>query len=51
MAQCVFCGAETVLFDSGIPVCVRCDSEREQKKNLPYSLRKRDDSVQQPKPG
>ena len=42
MAQCVFCGAETVLFDSGTPICVRCDNEREQKKNFPYSPRKRD---------
>jgi hypothetical protein len=32
MAQCRFCGAETVLFDSGMPVCVKCDDEREQAK-------------------
>ncbi len=46
MAQCYFCGAETVLLDSGTPICVKCDNEREQKKNLPYRPRNRDN--QQP---
>jgi hypothetical protein len=32
MAQCQFCGAETVLFDAGTPICVKCDDERQQKK-------------------
>jgi hypothetical protein len=32
MAQCHFCGAETLLFDAGTPVCVECDDKRQQKK-------------------
>jgi hypothetical protein len=42
MAQCRFCGAETVLFDNDMPVCVNCDEEREQaKKRAPYMPREK----------
>jgi hypothetical protein len=38
MAQCRFCGAETVLFDRGIPVCVKCDDEREKANERAVQL-------------
>jgi len=31
MAKCVFCGAETILFVSGEPVCVECDNKLEKR--------------------
>src|SRR5579872_2345251 len=42
MAKCTYCGAETQLFDSGIPVCVRCDGTRLSKREqIAQSLRQR----------
>ena len=29
MAKCIHCGSETELFNSGVPVCVKCVNERE----------------------
>src|SRR5579863_3023757 len=37
MAQCVSCRAETQLYHSGVPVCVRCSEERESKRKPPTS--------------
>jgi hypothetical protein len=31
MTQCIFCGAETQLFDNGKPVCLKCDSKKNQQ--------------------
>ena len=28
MAKCTYCGADTQLFNNGIPVCVKCDSTK-----------------------
>jgi hypothetical protein len=30
MAKCVRCGAETILFVAGVPLCVDCDSDVEK---------------------
>ena len=27
MAKCIRCGTETYLFDSGIPICLRCEAK------------------------
>lgn len=27
--KCVFCGAETLLLVSGVPVCLKCDQEQD----------------------
>jgi hypothetical protein len=39
MAKCVKCGAETQLFDAGVPVCIRCcelaAKSKEAEKKLP----------------
>jgi len=37
MHKCVLCGADTILFINGLPICVECDEERE-KKTLQYPL-------------
>lgn len=31
MAACTYCGAETELYESGVPICVKCSDERESK--------------------
>jgi hypothetical protein len=31
MAACAYCGAETQLYDSGVPICLKCSDERENK--------------------
>jgi hypothetical protein len=31
MAACAYCGAETELYESGVPLCVKCSDERESK--------------------
>ena len=31
MEKCVICGAETMLIVGGVPMCVRCDDERERR--------------------
>ena|SRR6266478_3011908 len=37
MASCTFCKAETVLYDSGVPVCVKCSEARDSKRKPPTS--------------
>jgi len=32
MAKCTLCGAETILFVLGTPLCVKCDDELEREK-------------------
>jgi hypothetical protein len=32
MTKCVFCGTETVLHVNGVPMCLKCDQQREQKR-------------------
>jgi len=34
MATCIRCGADTRLFVAGQPVCLKCDSELEARKNV-----------------
>jgi hypothetical protein len=29
MAECVHCGADTILYNNGVPVCVDCDCSKE----------------------
>jgi Fe-S-cluster-containing dehydrogenase component len=39
MERCAFCGAETQLYDGGIPICVKCCEERakeETESDLPF---------------
>lgn len=31
MAACAYCGAETELYSSGVPICVKCSDERDSK--------------------
>jgi hypothetical protein len=31
MAACAYCGAETQLYSSGVPICLKCSDEREKK--------------------
>ena len=32
MAKCTYCGSETELYSSNIPVCVKCSKERDGKR-------------------
>jgi hypothetical protein len=32
MARCVRCGADTILFVNGTPVCTKCDDEENKAK-------------------
>jgi hypothetical protein len=42
MAKCSRCGAETILFDSGTPICVRCDQLRKRgREGIVNALRER----------
>jgi hypothetical protein len=34
MAQCEFCGTETCLYDSEVPVCIQCSDRREAGEKL-----------------
>lgn len=31
MAACAYCGAETELYENGVPICLECCEERERK--------------------
>src|SRR5580692_8122604 len=31
MADCAYCGSETQLYMSGVPICLKCSNEREKK--------------------
>jgi hypothetical protein len=35
MAKCAKCGAETELFDRGVPICTACSDAMEAKRNPP----------------
>ena len=35
MAECAFCKGETELYDSGVPVCVKCSEARDNKCKPP----------------
>jgi hypothetical protein len=37
MAACTFCKAETELYDSGVPVCVKCSEAQANKRKPPNS--------------
>ena len=37
MADCAYCGAETQLYNSGVPICVICSDARESKRKPPTS--------------
>lgn len=37
MAACTFCKAETELYDSGVPVCVKCSGEGGSQRKPPAS--------------
>lgn len=37
MAVCTFCRAETELYESGVPVCVKCSDARDSKRKPPTS--------------
>lgn len=39
MAECVYCRGETQLYDSGVPVCVKCSEARESRRKPPTSER------------
>ena len=31
MAACAYCGAETELYENGVPICLKCSDERDSK--------------------
>ena len=35
MAECRYCRAETQLYESGVPICLKCSEEREAKRKPP----------------
>ena len=35
MAACAYCGAETELYESGVPICLKCSDAREAKRKPP----------------
>ena len=35
MAKCVYCGAETQLYSSGVPVCLACAEDPDAGRKLP----------------
>jgi hypothetical protein len=35
MAACVYCRAETELYNGGVPICPKCSEERETKQRVP----------------
>jgi hypothetical protein len=37
MARCVYCRAETKLYDSGVPTCSKCSEERAPRRKPPAS--------------
>ena len=37
MAECAYCRYETELYDSGVPVCIKCSTAREFKRKLPLN--------------
>ncbi len=45
MHKCVLCGADTILFINGIPICVECDEEREKKTPQYHLLAKTQDAI------
>ena len=36
MAECIYCGVETKLLVSGVPVCSACSKDLEQGHKPPY---------------
>ena len=30
MARCNWCGAETLLYENGVPICLKCSDERHE---------------------
>jgi len=37
MAACAHCGAETELYENGVPICLKCADERQPKPKPPNS--------------
>ena len=35
MADCAYCGAETELYESGLPICLKCSDAREARRKPP----------------
>lgn len=56
MAQCNICGAETSLYDSGIPICIPCSDRspkeiRERRLELSRKQRETPDRAPEKKAG
>ncbi len=34
MPKCFKCGADTILFENGVAICVKCSDEEKKKKTL-----------------
>jgi hypothetical protein len=32
LTHCAYCGAETILFEAGVPICLACSQLKEQGK-------------------
>jgi hypothetical protein len=32
MAKCIKCGAETQLYDAGVPICINCSDQLEARR-------------------
>ena len=37
MAECIYCGSETELYDGGVPVCLKCSEARQSERTQPNS--------------
>jgi hypothetical protein len=35
MAECVYCKTDTRLYDGGVPICLKCADERDEKRKSP----------------
>ena len=40
MAKCGYCGSETELCNGGLPICLKCSDERENKPKKPPAISK-----------
>lgn len=48
MAKCAFCGADTPLHECGVPICLKCDKEREPKRTAAEVAKKESKPPTQP---
>ena len=37
MAQCTYCGTDTLMYGGGVPICTKCSDEREGRRKPPMT--------------